>query len=76
MVSYTYMRQEQAQGKVNEIASRHPELKAEVFSPSGRSPFLVTVGGWMSAGQAQTERERARRDGLPRDTYAQNYHLR
>ena len=76
VVSYTYTRQEQAQGKVSEIAARHPELKAEVFTPSGRSPFLVTVGGWMNAGQAETERERARRNGLPRDTYAQNYHGR
>lgn len=73
VVAYTYARQDQAQGKANQLAAGHPELKPEVFSPSGRSPFLVTVGGWLSAAQAQTERERARRDGLPRDTYAQNY---
>ena len=76
VVAYTYSRQEQAQGKVNQIAARRPELKAEVYTPTGRSPYLVTVGGWMSAAQAQAERARARRDGLPRDTYAQNYHGR
>ena len=44
-----------------------------VFSPTGRAPYLVTVGGSMSHDQAEAFRNKARNEGLPRDTYMQNY---
>jgi len=73
VVAFTYNREAQATQKVQAIAARHPGLKPEVFSPSGRAPYLVTVGGWMSADRAASMRAKARAQGLPRDVYAQNY---
>ncbi len=74
VVSFTYARQEQAQHRANLIGARHGELHPEVFAPKGRSPYLVTLGGWMTATQAEALKQRARRDGMPGDTYTQNYH--
>lgn len=73
VVAFTYNREAQAAQKAHAIAARHPGLKPEVFSPSGRAPYLVTVGGWMSADRAASMRSKARAQGLPRDVYAQNY---
>ena len=73
VVAYTYNRQDQAQHKVDEITARHGGLHPAVFSPSGRAPWLVTLGGEMSADQAATLRNRARSEGMPRDTFARNY---
>lgn len=73
VVAYTYNHEDQARQKAAEIASRHAFLNPEVFSPKGRAPFLVTVGGAMSRNEALAFRKRARAAGLPRDTYAQNF---
>ena len=73
MVAFTYNREDQAKHKADSIAQQHPELKPEVFAPKGGSPYLVSLGGWMSSADAQVLRERARNEGLPRDTYVQNF---
>jgi hypothetical protein len=73
VVVYTYNHQDQAQKKSSAIAHSHAELRPQVFTPSGHAPYLVTVGGVMNRDQAFAFVRRARRLGLPRDTYAQNY---
>lgn len=73
VVAYTYNHQNQAQDKVTQILSRHASLHPEVFAPRGHAPYLVTVGGSMSRDEAMAFRRRARSEGLPRDTYAQNF---
>jgi hypothetical protein len=73
VVAYTYNRQDQAQHKADTIAQDHRDLHPEVFTPTGRAPFLVTLGGPMTRDKAMTLRDKARNDGLPRDIYAQNY---
>jgi eukaryotic-like serine/threonine-protein kinase len=73
VVAFTYNREDQAQRKVAEIAQSHPDLNPAVFTPSGRAPFLVTLGGPMSREDAFALSGKAKREGLPRDTYAQNY---
>ena len=73
VVAYTYNRQGQAQQKADAIAKQHPSLNPQVFSPTGRAPYLVTVGGPMSREDAQAFKQKARGQGLPHDIYAQNY---
>lgn len=73
VVAYTYNHQNQAQDKVSQILSKHPGLNPEVFAPKGHAPYLVTVGGAMDRDAALSFRRRARAEGLPRDTYAQNF---
>lgn len=73
VVAYTYNREAQAQQKVEEIQKQHPSLNPQVFSPNGRAPYLVTVGGAMSREDAMAFKQKARGSGLPRDLYAQNY---
>jgi hypothetical protein len=73
VVAFTYNRADQAQKKVESIAQQHGDLRPEVFTPTGRAPFLVTVGGAMNRDQAFALAQRVRRLGLPRDSYAQNY---
>ena len=73
LVAYTFNREEQAQRKVEAIAQTHPALKPEVFTPSGRAPYLVALGGWMSVDEAAALKSKARSEGMPRDIYTQNY---
>lgn len=73
VVAYTYNHQSQAQDKVAQILSKHATLNPEVFAPKGHAPYLVTVGGPMSHDEAMAFRRKARSEGLPRDTYAQNF---
>ena len=73
VVAYTFHREDQAEHKAQQIAERHGALRPQIFSPTGRAPYLVALGGWMSAEQAMALREKARREGLPRDVYMQNY---
>jgi hypothetical protein len=74
VVVYTYRHQDQAQHKAEMIQSRDPGLQAEVFSPKGNvPPFLVTIGGPMEHDAAVQLRNKAIREGLPRDAYVQNY---
>lgn len=73
VVAYTYNHEDQAQHKAETLAKQHPSLNAEVFSPTGHAPYLVTVGGPMTREQAEAFRQQARSQGLPHDTYTQNY---
>ncbi|MGI8961017.1 MAG: protein kinase domain-containing protein [Bryobacteraceae bacterium] len=74
VVVYTYDRAADAENRARLINERHPDLKAEMFSPSGNSgPYLVVIGGEMSRENAVTLCQEARSLGLPRDTYLQNY---
>lgn len=73
VVAFTYNREDQATRKVQALAAKHPGLKPEVYTPTGKAPYLVTLGGWMSAEQASATRNRARSAGLPRDVYTRNY---
>src|SRR5882757_4797980 len=73
VIAFTYNREDQAKQKVAEIAQTHPDLSPTVFTPNGHSPFLVTLGGPMSMQEAFALSGKAKREGLPRDTYAQNY---
>jgi hypothetical protein len=73
VVAFTYNHADQAQKKAEMIAQKHADLRPEVFTPSGRAPYLVTVGGVMSRDQAFAFALQVRNLGLPRDTYAQNY---
>jgi hypothetical protein len=73
VIAFTYNREDQAQQKVAEIAQTHPDLSPTVFTPNGHAPFLVTLGGPMSMQEAFALSGKAKREGLPKDTYAQNY---
>lgn len=73
VVAFTYNKQAQAQAKADVLSKQHPGLHVEVFTPNGRAPFLVTVGGAMSRAEAFALRARLRGRGFPRDLYAQNY---
>jgi hypothetical protein len=72
-VAFTYNRQDQARKKAASVAQKHPDLRPEAFSPSGRAPWLVTVGGAMDRDDAYALAAKVRGLGLPRDSYAQNY---
>lgn len=76
VVAFTYKRQDQAQKKASSLAQERPGLSPAVFSPTGRAPWLVTVGGGMQRDAAYALARKARSLGLPRDTYAQNYKAR
>jgi predicted lipid-binding transport protein (Tim44 family) len=73
VVAFTYNHADQAQKKVESIAQKHADLRPEVFAPTGRAPYLVAVGGVMNRDQAFAFVQQVRRQGLPGDTYAQNY---
>jgi hypothetical protein len=73
VIAFTYSREDQAQQKVAEIAQSHPDLSPTVFRPNGRGPFLVTLGGPMSREDAFAFSGKAKREGMPKDIYAQNY---
>jgi eukaryotic-like serine/threonine-protein kinase len=76
VIAYTYNHEAQAKEKVDQIAGKHPELRPEVFRPTGRGPYLVALGGPMSRDEAFAFAGKAKRSGLPRDLYAQNYRTR
>jgi serine/threonine protein kinase len=74
VVVYTYDGAADAEQRARLINEKHPDLKAEVFSPNGNSgPYLVVIGGQMDRENAIKLRQKARQLGLPHDTYAQNY---
>jgi hypothetical protein len=73
VVAYTYSREDQAQKKASSLAKHDPSLSPQVFTPNGRAPYLVTVGGPMTREQAEAFKKKARSAGLPHDLYAQNY---
>lgn len=73
VIAWTYNHQSQAQAKADSINARNRGFNAEVFSPHGGTPYLVSLGGPMSESDAKALQQRARRSGLPRDTYIRNY---
>ncbi len=73
VIAFTYNQRDQAEHKVAEIAGSHSDLSPAVFTPTGRAPFLVALGGPMSKQDAFALSGKAKREGLPKDTYAQNY---
>lgn len=73
VIAYTFYRQDQAQSRANAIAARHPNLNPQVYTPTGHAPFLVALGGTLDAASARQLVRTARREGLPRDTFARNY---
>lgn len=74
VVAFTYNYQDQAEHKARTINEAHPDLKADVFSPKGSgAPFLVTLGSATDRAAAFQLRDKAIQEGLPKDTYAQNY---
>lgn len=73
VIAYTYNREGQASAKAAKLNARHPGFHAQVFSPRGRAPFLISLGGPMSESEARSLQQRARRSGLPRDTYIRKY---
>ena len=74
VVLYTFSREEDAQKRAQAINQRHPALNTQVFSPSGRNRlYLVVAGGRMTREQAARLRQDALRQGMPRDSYIQNY---
>jgi hypothetical protein len=76
VVAFTYNRHDQAKKKAWSLAQQDPALSPAVFSPSGRAPWLVTIGGALDRDAAYALASNARSLGLPRDTYAQNYKVR
>lgn len=75
VVAYTYAHADQARKKAAELAGKYPGLRPEVVSPRGRAPYLVTLGGVMRKNDALALTQKLRRSGLPRDTYAQDFHV-
>lgn len=73
VIAYTFYRQDQAQSRANAIAAKHPGLNPQVFSPTGRAPFLVALGGSLDEQSARRLVREARHQGMPRDTFARNY---
>jgi eukaryotic-like serine/threonine-protein kinase len=72
VVAYTYKGQTKAEDMVSQINEKHANLGAEVFTPKS-GDYLVTVGGPMDHDQATKMLDKARRAGLPEDSYVQNF---
>lgn len=73
VIAYTYNHQAQAQAKAESLGRRHPGLNPQVLSPSGHWPYYVALGGAMSREDAAATLRRARRSGMPRDTFMRNF---
>lgn len=74
VVAFTYNREGEAQHKAQQVEQHYPQLQVAVFSPKeSRTRYLVVLGGQMTREEAIQLREKAIREGLPRDTYAQNF---
>jgi hypothetical protein len=75
VVLYTFSREEDAQKRAQAINQQHPGLNTQVFSPAGgrNHMYLVVAGGRMTRDQAARLRQEALREGMPHDSYIQNY---
>ncbi len=73
VVAYTYNQQSAAEHKAALLNEQFPGFKAQAWSRTGQSPFLVILGGDMSKDEAFTTRAKARHAGVAPDVYAQNY---
>lgn len=73
VIAFTYNHQAQAQNKADHLnARRRGGLHTTVFSPR-EGTYLVSLGGPMSEAEAKGLQKRARRAGMPRDTYIRNF---
>ncbi len=73
VVVYTYRGQTKAADAVSQIGSKHADLNISVFNPAGSGVYMVVVGGAMDHSQAIQMLDKARREGLPADTYIRNF---
>jgi hypothetical protein len=73
VIAFTYNRRDEAAAKAASINARFPGVNAQVWSRTGKRPFLVTLGGELAKGPAFAMRAKARHMGVARDVYAQNY---
>lgn len=73
VVVYTYRGQTKAADSVARIQGAHPDLEAAVFNPTGSDVYMVTLGGSMDRPGALAMLAKARREGLPQDTYVRNF---
>ncbi len=73
VVVYTYRGQTKAADSVARIVAQHPDLAAAVFNPAGSDVYMVTLGGAMDHNQANAMLDKARKEGLPADTYVRNF---
>ena len=73
VVVYTYKGETKAADGVARINEQHPDLGASVFNPAGSDVYMVTLGGRMDRSQALALLEKAKREGLPADTYVRNF---
>lgn len=74
VVLYTFSREEDAQKRAQSINQKHPGLGARTFSPSGENRlYLVVAGSPMTRDDAARLRQEAVRQGMPGDSYIQNY---
>ena len=73
VVVYTYRGQTKATDSVAKIVAEHPDLAATVFNPAGSDVYMVILGGAMDHSQANAMLDKARREGLPADTYVRNF---
>lgn len=74
VVLYTYHSQQGAESKARVISGKHSDLAAQVFAPNGNGgPYLVVAGGQMNREEAAKKRQQAIREGMPHDSYIQNY---
>jgi hypothetical protein len=74
VVVWTYGSAADAERKAREIQGKWPRFHASVLPPAGRrSHYLVTLGGEMTARQAEHLQHQARSAGLPKDTYIQRF---
>jgi hypothetical protein len=76
VICYTFSHEDQAWSRAGAIRKVHPGLSPKVFAAGARGPYLITLGGVVSRGEAEAMVKRARRDGLPRDTFARFYPAR
>ena len=74
VIAYTYVSRADAEKKVRAINEKWPDLRPQVFVPrSGNGMYLVALGGRMTHEEALHLQKRLQEQGLPRDTYVQNY---
>jgi eukaryotic-like serine/threonine-protein kinase len=74
VIAYTYASRTAAENKARVVNQKWPDLHATVFAPKQRKGFyLVSLGGRMTHEDALGLQKRARGQGLPRDTFVQNY---
>jgi hypothetical protein len=74
VVAYTYRSQAMADDMVSRITAKHADLGAAVFKPHKKgTAYLVTVGGAMDHDAALKMVSKAKRAGLPVDTYMQSF---